>query len=254
MPRGSMWFSFSPDGTRLAVASSIGIWLYETQGYQESALLTRPEGEVHSLCFSPDGRTLASGGWEKLYLWDVSTGILQALIEDIGTGYITSLAFSPNGGTLATGSWGELYLWDVSTGTLRETFKYNLRVSSVSFSPDGRTLASSGIWEEGIYLWDVSTGTRRGIPREHSGPVQSVSFSPSGRTLASGGFGIYLWDASTGTLHKTLREYNLPFEGIPVESISFSPSGQTLASADHAGNVHLWDRIHWRTSQNAQWT
>ena len=178
---------FSPDGTRLAVASSIGIWLYETQGYQESALLTRPEGEVHSLCFSPDGRTLASGGWEKLYLWDVSTGTLQAFIEDIGTGFFTSLAFSPDGRTLATGSWGELYLWDVSTGTLRDTFKYNLRVNSVSFSPDGRTLASSGIWEEGIYLWDVSTGTRRGIPREHSGPVQSVSFSPSGRTLASGG-------------------------------------------------------------------
>ena len=232
---------FSPDGTRLAVASSIGIWLYETQRYQESALLTRPEGEVHSLCFSPDGGTLASGGWKKLYLWDVSTGTLQALIEDIGTGYITSLAFSPDGGTLATGSWGELYLWDVSTGTLRETFKYNLRVSSVSFSPDGRTLASSGIWEEGIYLWDVSTGTRRGIPREHSGPVQSVSFSPSGRTLASGGFGIHLWDASTGTLHKTFRGHDSPFEGIPVESISFSPNGQTLASADHAGNVHLWD-------------
>ena len=95
---------FSPDGARLAVVSSIGIWLYETQGYQESALLTRPEGEVGSLCFSPDGRTLASGGKEKLYLWNVSTGTLQAFIEDIDIGYISSLAFSPDGRTLATGS------------------------------------------------------------------------------------------------------------------------------------------------------
>ena len=61
--------AYSPDGTRLAVASSIGIWLYDTGSYQEVALLTRHSsyqarytGDVASVAFSPDGLTLASGG------------------------------------------------------------------------------------------------------------------------------------------------------------------------------------------------
>ena len=55
--------AYSPDGTRLAVASSIGIWLYDTATYQEVALLTGHTSSVSSVAFSPDGRTLASGSW-----------------------------------------------------------------------------------------------------------------------------------------------------------------------------------------------
>ena len=55
---------YSPDGTRLAVASSIGIGIYDTVTYQEVALLTGHEWSVLSISFSPDGNTLASGEWE----------------------------------------------------------------------------------------------------------------------------------------------------------------------------------------------
>ena len=47
---------YSPDGTRLAVASSIGIWLYDTGPYHEIALLAGHTGWVESIAFSPDGR------------------------------------------------------------------------------------------------------------------------------------------------------------------------------------------------------
>ena len=61
---GKGWTSdiqYSPDGSRLAVASSIGIWLYDTAAHQEVALLAS-QLSVQSIAFSPNGRTIASGG------------------------------------------------------------------------------------------------------------------------------------------------------------------------------------------------
>ena len=51
---------FSPDGTRFAVASRIGIWIYNAHMGEELKLLTGHTGTVLSVAFSPDGRTIAS--------------------------------------------------------------------------------------------------------------------------------------------------------------------------------------------------
>ena len=108
--------AFSPDGTRLAVASGIGIWLYDVQTGAEVALLTGHtvqagrSRQFGSVAFSPDGKTLASGSRDAtIRLWDVSTSQQKATLEG-HTGWVLSVAFSPDGNTLASGGdWAGLH-------------------------------------------------------------------------------------------------------------------------------------------------
>ena len=63
---------YSPDGTKMAVATGIGIWIYETETVDELNLLTAHTEKVNSVAFSPNGTTLASGSSDDtVRLWDV---------------------------------------------------------------------------------------------------------------------------------------------------------------------------------------
>ena len=97
--------AYSPDGTRLAVASSIGIWIYDTATNEASNLFTGHTRWIVSLSFSPDGTTLASGDTDgTIHLWDVATGKQLRTLEG-HTSWVVSMAFSPDG-TLASWQWG----------------------------------------------------------------------------------------------------------------------------------------------------
>ena len=107
--------------------------------------------------------------------------------------------------------------------------------SSVAFSPNGRTIASSSRGNN-FHLWDTATGKLRRTIAGHSGWVNSVAFSPDGHTLATGGGStIRLWDADTGKLRLTITGSG------SVESVTFSPDGLTLASGGSGDTIRLWD-------------
>ena len=74
--KGIAWeILYSPDSTRFAVESSIGIWLYDTMTGQEVALVGAHMGRVLGIAFSPDGKTVASGHIDRaVRLWDTETG------------------------------------------------------------------------------------------------------------------------------------------------------------------------------------
>ena len=228
----------SQDATLLAVASKIGIWIYDFQTGEELALLTGHTGHINSISFSPDGGTLASGSHDNtVLLWDVVTWTEIGRLER-HTAAVKSVSFSPDGGTLASrGDDNTLHIWDVATQTQIHTLEgHTGSVESVSFSSDGQTIASGGN-DDIVRLWDVAARTEIGRLEGHTGYVSSVSFSPDGGTLASGSHDntVRLWDVATQTEIGVLEGHT----GW-VNSVSFSPDGKTIASGGNYGDVRLW--------------
>ena len=230
---------YSPDGIRLAVASSIGIWLYDAQMGEELDLLTGHTGGVRSVVFSPDGQMLASGSSdETVRLWDAETGRhIRTLTGH--TGGVRSIVFSPDGNTVASASRDStVRLWDTETGRhLRTLTGHTSWVESVSFSPDGNTVASASR-DSTVRLWDTEIGRHLRTLTGHTSWIESVSFSPDGNTIVSTSRNetIRLWDAQTHQHIRTLTGHT-----DWVTSVSFSPDGNTIASGSSDETVRLWD-------------
>jgi WD40 repeat protein len=209
---------------------------------------------VRSLLYSPDGKTVFSGGWtETIRCWDVDSGkeVRQFVIpqEKMPAGEwlaATSFTLSPDGKTLATGTLhgpmdpgtggfppsqqGLFFLWEVASGKL--LYRGQGDGGSLAFSHNGKVLASaggSGEQPRQVRLWEVSTGKElRRLPAEGPGN-DAAAFSPISDTLAvvSRNSTIFIMDAAAGNvLHKLLGHVNV------VTSIVFSRDGKTLASIE----------------------
>ena len=205
---------------------------------------------VDNVAFSPDGRTVLTGGGDednkdwRAWLWDAATGqMIRSLVGH--TSSISGVAFSPDGRYALTGSQdGTARLWDAATGQQVRSFKVppDQMVTSVAFSPDGQyVLTGSGmLLEKGntVRLWDAATGQQIRSFEGHTNRVQSVAFSPDGRYVLTGSDDktARLWDATTG---QQIRS----FEGHTEEilSVVFSPDGRYVLTGSRDKTVRLWD-------------
>jgi WD40 repeat protein len=113
-------------------------------------------------------------------------------------------------------------------------------IFSITFSPDGKYLASGGR-DKIIKMWEVRSGKEIRTFSGHTDRIKSVTFSSDGNKLASGSddHAIKLWDVNTGTLIKTLTG-----KGLNITSIAFSPDGSKIASGGGSENyyaIEIWD-------------
>lgn len=238
--------AWSPNGETLAVATSIGMWLYDASDLQS------PPVSIHdsvfgarTVTYSPDGRFLAAGGSE-VHVWDTNT---HALIRTFDANHVVDLAFSPDSSQLiishgfgATSN--DLKIWDIESG--REIVTLGEGVfTGLTFSPDGVYIAgirlSSCCFD--TYVWDVAFGETL---LEKSMDIQAdddlVAFSPDGQTLVvvdrSGSFSV-LDSHTREVIHTVVLDLNL--DDLHPAEAAFTLDGDSLVTVSSQGIIRIWE-------------
>jgi WD40 repeat protein len=243
--------TYSPDGRLIAVASGIGVSLYDAASLVEVAVLDT-EVPAHDVAFSGDGRLLAAAGAKRASVWRVSDGArLRTFDGDLGEANRSTLALSPDGETLAMVNRrapGTVELYRVADGTPLRTIEAPF-VNGVTFAPDGQAIAASR--SGAVTLWRTADGTLLHDLAGGRGFQAQAVFSPDGQVMASPWEEqtIRLWRVSDTAVLQTFQAPQI------VSRLAFSPDGQLLVSG-HGQSVLedlLAPRPHhvWRVADGA---
>ncbi len=195
---------FTPDRSRLAAAvfRQSAAYIWDLAAGRQIARL--PHSEVYGLSLSPDGKTLATAGWDSiLRFWDTNTGTVRRefKVADHDKGddlRMYTVCYAPQGGAIATAHLdGTVRIWQADEMLLRTQFRLKGRFiyGAMSFSPDGLWLAT-GAMDGNVEVWDPSTAKSVWNAGRHQSHVYTVGFGRDARTLVSGGEdgACYLWD------------------------------------------------------------
>jgi len=180
-------------------------------------------------------------------------------INDVGE--VFALDWSPDASQMAGGCRdGKVRLWNMRSGQITSILEHEKVVRAVSFSPDGKLLASGSVGGKiGLKLWDAATGSLQRVftpdswvslrlkDRNSGFNVYALCFSPDGQILATGNAlngrdvndianAVKLWDVYTGNLLALLKGHTGS-----VQSIAFSPDGRKLITAGGRDNrIIVW--------------
>ncbi|SJM93055.1 hypothetical protein CRENPOLYSF2_3060001 [Crenothrix polyspora] len=249
--------TFNRNGKLLATASTDNTSrLWDVLTGQEIQRLLH-DAPVNYVTFSPDGKQFATASDDKtVQIWSTGLGIQRLHHESP----VKTVSFSPDGKQIATASSDNtVRLWNTLTAQelhhlnqtdpfwahTNEAYNFNPSdhdiqlalhgpVYIVTFSPDGRLLATSNDGSI-VQLWDTVTGQEvRNL--EHRGIVKAVSFSHDGEQIVTTGANniARLWDTATGREIQNMQHYDT------ITAVAFSPDNRKIATASWDNTVQLW--------------
>jgi WD40 repeat protein len=241
--------AYTPDGSRLAVGSALGVEIVSTEDW-EVRIAIPSDSPVLAALFSPDGKWLAAGRQDgEVIVYAADTGeVRQRLISHSRP--VHGLAFSgwQDGGKpsayLASGAEdGSVVVWDLDSGMARYKFLnpllgyWGYGIRSLAFSPDDTILVTGG--DQGyLSRWDLATGEELPRLQTQYGLLFGIAFSPDGRKLASacGDGTVQIWDFAAGEPLALLQGH-----AYGAWSVAWSGDGRRLATAAGDGTVKIWD-------------
>jgi WD40 repeat protein len=221
--------AFCPDGkSLLAGGSDLRRWQVA------SGKVVRHYGPAVAAPFalSADGKFLAS----RDYVREADNGKILFELKGRAGAVLDVFAFSPKRDILAAGiRQGMIFLCNMSDGKLLRKFRaQRSEVSCLTFSPDGKWLATGAARIGKVQLWSVADAKPVRVLTGHTGWVWSVAFSPDGKFLASvDSTTLKIWDPETG---KVL--HSRPGPQMEIRCVVFSPDSQLLATS----GWEFWDR------------
>ena len=249
--------AFSPDDSKFAVGSEIGLWLYDTSTMNPLALWDTERGLVSTVTFSHDGALIATGNSDaEVKVWNVQSQ--QGIFKTKREGRFDNahqLLFSPDGQRLASsgGRYGAVYVWHPETGEQVAKFTFEnvpekgpRHFIPLAFSPDGNMIASASP-ENTFSLWDIDTGKRIALfTGQHAAPISALTFSPCGQFLVSvdRDGAAYEWDFKEGitTEQSSYASVPLTYAGSsPRPKLIYLADGTLLAAGVSDNTLTVWD-------------
>ena len=187
---------------------------------------------IDAIAFSPNGQTLAAGGYQEVHLWDVGASNLISTFKE-HQGWIKAIAFSPDGKTVASVSGHKgrnikhpmIYL-DLSVPIQKEGMRY--------------------LFPHTIRLWDVKTGTTQLTFPMNTLPITALEFSPDSTKLLAAsqqGF-IDVYDSATGHHEQfsvSLFVYDAILKTYRFNALAFSTDGEIFATGGQDREIRPYD-------------
>jgi eukaryotic-like serine/threonine-protein kinase len=254
--------AWSPDGAYIASAGgsdkTVQVWNANTRSHIFTTRYHSHPREVIIVGWSVDGKRIRVGYEDgSIQELDATTGnnVFNYHTHPLSERFVSAITWTPDGTSIAIGSGDrKVVVYDTVednsfvcrgptapievSGTLPIVVD-QYAVKSITWSPDGKHIASSASNDHTVQVWDATTGNHVFAWNGLKSPIRAVAWSPDNTRIASiSSDGLaHVWDSTTGNIICSYHGHSSI-----MNAVAWSPDGKCIASPSFGdGTVHIWD-------------